>query len=158
MRMSGLCKVEISASNPNSRDLRSRSFLGSVNQFFEIYFGCWPQEVRFGKPHQSPSRRLDFVCVRTCLGLCRPTPASNRQQEKQRGTMQETRVGNSGASRNTHERWNHVESSGQPKDQREDSADHGRIAYLCREALQHFSSAILGGISIHGTLKLQGSR
>jgi hypothetical protein len=36
-----------------------------------------------------------------CLALCSPAPARNRKQEKQRGTVKETRVGNVSATRNT---------------------------------------------------------
>ena len=51
---------------------------------------------------------VDFA--RSSLGLCRPTPTRDRKQEKQRGTVKETHVGNVGATRNTKGGRKHFES------------------------------------------------
>jgi hypothetical protein len=61
--------------------------------------------------------------ARTSLGLCRPAPTRDRKQEKQRGAVEETHVGNVGATRNTKGGRKHLECCEHPQDQRENCAD-----------------------------------
>ena len=88
---------------------------------------CWEEleskpMTSFWETH-TPFDRLAPACPRTTLGLCRPAPARNCQQEKQRGAVKETQVGKGNAARSAHAGEINVKSSENPKDQREGRAD-----------------------------------
>jgi len=106
------------------------------NKFAEIQVGRPPVELRFGR-HPSFGEPLASICARIILVLCRPAPASNCEQEKQRGSVEKTQRRNCVGAGSTQVERIHVKSSEHPKNQRKDHAGQAQPITYCGELFFH---------------------